>query len=697
MTEIYVTLEDAAELECLKYNTLVQRISRNPENYKTQKEPRETENGKEHVLIALSSLSKTARKKHKETTKIDGGDIIVEQRTQETPWYIDIDLNWYIENNKQKYYEAVELSKQIQEYLNYDAEERTAYADEFAEKLGISQRTLYRYAQSYLEASAWSLKMEKEEGHSFDYYKPLSLCRKPKEKFTFPSLTDEQKALIENIWFDKVFASNLGTIEMLYEKFIEVADERGWEDYPSVKTVNRYIKYIMEEQKGSNAHFLQSNGLREFKNKKMIKAKRDTKSLAVMEFVQGDEHTFDCWVEYTSSNGKIKAIKPRLVAWIDTRTRCIIGDVICETPNSQVLKESLVKMIYSSPIGGVPQHLHIDNGKDYTSETNLGQNRNERVMLEFDSETKGFYRSIGIEDWSRSLPYQPWGKAQIERFFRTVCNRFTKWMASYTGTLTGSKTSDKRKKNISKMLERGELLTMEEFYELWNKWKDEKYHSHVHRGLKEDNEQYIKPAELFINAENKYIKAPPPREYASMLLMKSDEALVRNQGIYKFNTIYTDYELSKYVGEKVGIRWDIDDVTKLYVYAKDGKKICEAVSHELLKFAPGITQEALEKHIRNQNRQIKDAKKDAEWYNTPYETRLEMQNEETTKLTKSVFGGLDITIKSKHKANNSIVTLPCDKEYKEEIKARAKLKNKVDDSFFNQKADDVLKKLQALG
>ncbi len=59
-------------------------------------------------------------------------------------------------------------------------------------------------------------------------------------------------------------------------------------------------------------------------------------------------------------------------------------------------------------------------------------------------------------------------------------------------------------------------------------------------------------------------------------------ALVRNQGINKFGTLYTDYELGFHIGERVGIKWDIDDATKLYVYTADGKKICEAVSAELL-------------------------------------------------------------------------------------------------------------------
>ncbi|GAB6158302.1 hypothetical protein JCM39194_15020 [Desulfotomaculum varum] len=694
MPETFVTLERAAELEGVSYETMKKRIQRNPKAFKTSTEPGEN-GGKDRVTVALSSLSAKARKAYKAAKKIDGRDVIIEQKAQEAPWYLDTDLNWYIESHKREYYEAVELAKRIQEFVAYGEGERTAYAEEFAAKLGISQRTLYRYAESYLEASAWALKLEKEEGKNFDFFKVLALCRKPKRSHTFPSLTDEQKALIENIWFDKDFAQNQGTIEMLYTKFEQVAVEKKWEGYPSIKTVARYIKHVMDELRGRNAHYLAANGMREFKNHRMLKGKRDATALMVMEFVQGDAHTFDCWVQYTSPNGKIKAIRPKLVAWIDTRSRCIMGDVICLDANSQILKESLVKMLYSHP-GGVPKHLHIDNGKDYTAETNTGQNRKERKMqeLDFDSETKGFYRSIGIEDWSRSLPYQPWGKAQMERFFGTVCSMFTKWMASYTGTLTGSKTSGKRKKDIPGMLERGELLTMEEFYELWTKWKNEVYHKREHSSLKKDREQYITPIELFEHGE-RYVKAAPPREYAAMLLMKADTALVRNQGIIKFGTLYTDYELCHYIGQTVNIKWDIDDVTKLYVFDKNGKKICEAVSAELLQFAPRMSQAALEAHLKKQKKQVRETKEDLEWYQTPYELRV--QNEQGTP---ALIGGLDLAVRAKR--NNNLIQLPDDKEFREELKAGSNSKNQKqhkdsNDEFFNKKAQSVLEKLRALG
>ena len=692
MAETFITLEQAAEFEGISYKGMTSRIERNPGSFKTKTEARG--GGKDRVLIALSSLSTKARKAYKAGRKVDGGDADIEQKTQESPWYLDIDLNWYIESHKREYYEAVELSKRIQEFVAYGEGERTAFVEAFAGKLGISKRTLYRYAESYLEASAWASKLEREEAENFDFFKVLSLCRKPKGSHTFPSLTDEQKALIENIWFDKGFAQNHGTIEMLYMKFEEAAEENEWEGYPSIKTVARYIKYIMDELRGRNAHYLAANGLREFKNARMLKGKRDTAALQVMEFVQGDEHTFDCWVQYTSPNGKIKAIKPKLVAWVDTRSRCIMGDVLCVDANSQILKESLVKMLYSHP-GGVPKHLHIDNGKDYTSKTNTGQSRNERRMqeLEFDSETKGFYRSIGIEEWSRSLPYEPWSKGQIERFFGTVCSMFTKWMDSYVGTLTGSKTSGKRKKDIPRMLERGELLTMEEFYELWTKWKNEKYHVREHRGLKDAREKYLKPIELFEKAE-RYYKASPPREYAAILLMKADTALVRNQGIIKFGTLYMDYELCHYIGETVNIKWDIDDVTKLYVFTKEGKKICEAVSPELLQIAPRVPQAALEEHIRKQKKQLRETAEKLEEFRTPFELRT--QNDGTP----AVVGGVDLTVKAKR--NEKLIQLPNDKEFREEVKAgsiskKQKQHKDSDDEFFNQKAQSALERLRALG
>lgn len=684
MSDIFITLEEAAAFEGIRYNTLVQRLKRNPQQYKTQAQAREG-GGKDQVLISVSSLSAKARKAYRAAQKVDGRDVIIDQRAKAAPWYVEADLNHYIEGNKKRFYEAVELAARVQDFIDYAGPDRTGYAERHALGLGISPQTLYRYMQNVLEANAWALKLEKEDGQSREYFRALALCRKPKESGTFPSLTPEQKALIENIWFDKRFAANLGTMEMLYERFEEEAERRGWEEYPSLKTVSRYIKYIMDSRGAESARYLAANGTREWRNKMMLKGKRDATTLEVMELLVGDEHTFDLWVQYTAPNGKVKAVRPVLVAWMDMRSRDILGDVICVKANGDTLKESLVKVIYTA---GVPKRLLIDNGKDYTKEELTGQSRKKRnIEFDFDAETVGFYQSIGIQGVDRALPYQAWVKA-VERFFGTVCQRFSKWFDSYTGTLTGSKTYAKRKKDIDGMLERGELMTMEEFYEAWEKWKNEKYRTRKHRGLSDAGEKWVTPGEMFEHGP-RYMKAAPPREYAAMLLMKADTARVYNQGIHKFGTLYTDYELAFWKDKTVRIKWDIDDVSKLYVYAPDGHKICEAVSAEVLGFGEKCSQAALEKLMRDQKRQYRDSVEALEDFTTPYEERLEQGR------PSDAVGKLDLMIG--HAPRERVIALPQDKEFRAETADRRKKKrSSAGDEFLGAKADSALSRIRAV-
>ena len=684
MSDIFITLEEAAAFEGIRYNTLVQRLKRNPQQYKTQAQAREG-GGKDQILISVSSLSAKARKAYRAAQKVDGRDVIIDQRAKATPWYVEADLNHYIEGNKKRFYEAVELAARVQDFIDYTGPDRTGYAERHALGLGISPQTLYRYMQNVLEANAWALKLEKEDGQSREYFRALALCRKPKESGTFPSLTPEQKALIENIWFDKRFAANLGTMEMLFERFEEEAERRGWEEYPSLKTVSRYIKYIMDSRGAESARYLAANGTREWRNKMMLKGKRDATTLEVMELLVGDEHTFDLWVQYTAPNGKVKAVRPVLVAWMDMRSRDILGDVICVKANGDTLKESLVKVIYTA---GVPKRLLIDNGKDYTKEELTGQSRKKRnIEFDFDAETVGFYQSIGIQGVDRALPYQAWVKA-VERFFGTVCQRFSKWFESYTGTLTGSKTYAKRKKDIDGMLERGELMTMEEFYEAWKKWKNEKYRTRKHRGLSDAGEKWVTPGEMFEHGP-RYMKAAPPREYAAMLLMKADTARVYNQGIHKFGTLYTDYELAFWKDKTVRIKWDIDDVSKLYVYAPDGHKICEAVSAEVLGFGEKCSQVALEKLMRDQKRQYRDSVEALEDFTTPYEERLEQGR------PSDAVGKLDLMIG--HAPRERVIALPQDKEFRAETADRRKKKrSSAGDEFLGAKADSALSRIRAV-
>ncbi len=680
MQDVYITLEEAAAFEGIKYKTLAQRMARSSNQYKTKTQTREN-GGKDQVLIAVSSLSAKARKAWRASQKVNGGDVIIDKRTEAAPWYVTADLNHYIEGHKKAYYEAVETAHVVQEFIDYAGPETKAdVAARTAVRLGISPQSLYRYQANVLEANAWALKLEREDGQNRDYFRALALCRKPKETDTFPSLTPEQRAIIENIWFDKEFSRNNPMITLLYEEFEKQAAARGWEDYPSVKTVGRYVNYLMNLPAAKSALYLSARGTRAWENAMQVKGKRDATTLEVMEYVVADAHTFDVWVEYTAPNGKRKAIRPVLVAWMDMRSRRMLGCVMCEHSNTQTVKESFIKMCYET--GTVPRHVHMDNGKDFANHETLGQNRHIRSM---DAELKGFYLSMGAEEWSRSLPFHPWDKP-IERAFGTFCLRYSRKFSAYTGTLTGSRTDGKVEKDISRMLERGELLTLDEFYEVFSKFLSEWYDIRQHRGLKDAGEQWTTPLALWENAPH-YGKAAPPKEYAAMLLMKPGRAKVSQQGITRFKTLYTAPELAFYVGKWVNIRWDVEDVSRLYVYDKDGRKVCEAYAAELLEFGTRVSQAALEELHKRKNHTKAAVREFLEERRTPPELRMEDSGT-------PVVGKLDFTIQS---GRPKVISLPADKEYQSEAAARSrKRKSGSGDEFLTSKAGTALARLKVI-
>lgn len=690
MAEGYVTLDEAAELEGIGYDTMQKRVKRAPQNFLITKEQRE-KGGRELTMVAVSSLTKKARNAWREREKLrELAGTPDQEEKPEAPWYVDMDIDWFMENHRAEWYKAMELGNIVREFMGYDEKRKTEHAEDFArERIGKGARTLYRYTKAYLEASAWADRLHKEDGGNYEFFKVLCLCRKPKEAGTFPSFKPEVRQAIKNIWFNEEFAQNQGTKEMLYEKLTAIAALNQWGKIPSYQSVVRYTNYLMKDENMYNAWFLASGGEIGYRNKVMVKAERNTSDLKVMQVVMGDEHTFDCWVSCRLENGKTVAVKPRLVAWVDIRSRMILGDMMCRNANSDILKRSMLKLLYHDA-GSAPQYIYIDNGKDYTSKEMTGYARNDRQRLEFDDAVKGFYRSIGIQDYHRALPYYAWTKGQIERFFGTVCSQFTRWMRSYTGTLTGARTDAKVDKDIQGMLERGELLTMDEFFEKWTHWLRTVYMVRPHGGLKKQGEEFVTPKGCFENAE-RYEKAVPPKSFATVLMMKSENRLVRNTGIQLEGLTYRSDGLCALIGQHVDIKYDPHDMRTIYVF--QGRNKIEAYAQELLTFAGerGVEQKALKEHLARQKRQLKNDRRILEEANVPF-TEL---NDQYVGFDETV-GGIDLMVGKKKRKTAKIVSMPEDNTYRNGFRGKKQEEPAEGNAYINEKAEEALRALRAL-
>jgi hypothetical protein len=280
----------------------------------------------------------------------------------------------------------------------------------------------------------------------------------------------------------------------------------------------------------------------------------------------------------------------------------------------------------ANPFEGVPRVLLIDNGKDYTAECLTGRSRKVRVSI--DNDTEGFYSEVGIERDMRSLPYQAWTKGQIERFFGGVCEDFTKSIDSYTGTLTGSLTAAKVKKDIKTMFEKGQLLSIEEFADRFEYWVLEVYSKRNHSGLREQRERWKTPLEVYQNAE-RYYKPAPPVEYLERMAMVKEHKKVYATGIKLLGCDYMCEELFPYINSNKGVtvRYNPHDVTSIYVYdVKTDKLICRCGNASILNPLAPVDDKSLEAHIKAQKRHERKAREIIARAQMPYEERMAAEN-----------------------------------------------------------------------
>ncbi|MEM6334520.1 MAG: Mu transposase C-terminal domain-containing protein [Planctomycetota bacterium] len=167
---------------------------------------------------------------------------------------------------------------------------------------------------------------------------------------------------------------------------------------------------------------------------------QDPEAVAVGEEWQGDHCILDVMC---SVPGRKRPVRPWLTAWLDTRSRRVVGwSLNPEAPSTTPILAAFRMAVLDPTNGGPPQRVLIDNGKDYDSYALHGMSKVERKRLpsevdrfRIDPEATrggGVFRLLGVEAHF-AAPYSPQRKGRIERWFGTMHSQFDKRWATYTG------------------------------------------------------------------------------------------------------------------------------------------------------------------------------------------------------------------------------------------------------------------------
>jgi len=224
----------------------------------------------------------------------------------------------------------------------------------------------------------------------------------------------------------------------------------------------------------------------------------------------------DLWVSDFMHGPKVRlhnrSVKAILCAIIDDHSRMVVGHAFnaSETISSLtlVLKEAFLSY-------GIPKRLYVDNGPSFSSQL--------------------LTRSCAMAGISliHSKPYDSPSRGKVERFFRTVRERF----------LSGVQ----------------EGITIEEINEAFWLWLKEDYHHKLHTGIGE------RPIDRYNTSVDRVpIRRLSKTELDEIFLIRH-ERVVNNDATISFKGSL--YEVPPaYIRQRIEIRHPVDDSDKLYLY-----------------------------------------------------------------------------------------------------------------------------------
>ncbi len=297
--------------------------------------------------------------------------------------------------------------------------------------------------------------------------------------------------------------------DKISEGIKKVIEEYQSKTYSEVyrKLVN--LGYFKKEELGRQAivNYLKANNISLKKSEKLARKKFEMENindLWIADFTHG----------FYVRDGKLKR-KAYLCAIIDDRSRVITGYDVSLHENALSLENAFRDAINTY---GICKRFYCDNGAAF---------RESHLQL--------VCARLGIS-LIHSKPYDSPSRGKIERFFRTV--------------------KDKFRPNLT--LD----ITLEELDLAFHLWLQDDYHNTFHHGIE------TSPMERYMNEIGKVEIKRIAKENLDMYLLRTIKRKVKNDATVSVNAIL--YETpTKYIGAIVELRYPGSDGTNLYIYEDD--------------------------------------------------------------------------------------------------------------------------------
>ena len=334
----------------------------------------------------------------------------------------------------------------------------------------------------------------------------------------------------------------------LYMRESKPGVQRCWEftkrmypEIPSVKSFERAVKKIpklalIRYREGEKAYRDQLPAM-----------ERSRLDISSNEIWFSDHHKIDVAVK----NKQGKVLRPWLTAFYDARSNKLISFILRDkAPDSTVVKQCLEQGILKY---GIPQNLYYDNGKDYREKS-------------FDKKFPAALTTMLDLNVIYAQPYHGQAKT-VERFFRTLEERFCKFIPTYLG-----RDAKQRPEAMQKCFkDLGDVAPdIDYFRQLLSDYLEE-YNNTKSQGADMGNQSpntvYTDNLTIMREVEDKTM--------LHILCGSFEERVITKSGIQYEQRFYYSDDFAGHLGERVYINYDAANMDELNIFSLEMQFICK--------------------------------------------------------------------------------------------------------------------------
>lgn len=372
---------------------------------------------------------------------------------------------------------------------------------------------------------------------------------------------------------------------------LAIMNAKGVQNGSSDATYRRWL----DEWASKNHHIWTFNreGAKAWNDKCAYYIERDYSLINVGDILVADGHVLNFEV-LNPWTGKPKRMT--LILFLDMKSNMPMGWEIMPTENTQTIASALRRSIIR--LGMCPKVVYLDNGRAFRSRHFQGCESFEEAGF------AGLYERLGIKTIF-AWPYHGQSKT-IERFFGAFAE-LERWCPTYSGTSIENKPprmmrGERLHRKVYEKSMDGRCLTMEQAHRAIAAWFDV-YATRPQRGHLDG----ATPMEIFLAGRGSGIDKA---ELTYMMMSMEIKHIHRNGLTFQGQNYYHPALYGR--RHPVVIRYDLHDLSTLFIFEQDGSYLCEAAPVEQIHPAANLLgrdedKEKLVKHIEHKKHLEKEA------------------------------------------------------------------------------------------